>query len=245
MTSLDDLANEAGKFLATGTDAAGKVLPISSLTNTSLPLGQILMAIATGILVIATVIMGIKFITGGPEGQAKMKGKLIGLIVSTVVIFGAQVIWSMTYNIMQKFDDTGTSSYVTPPPSINETSNTDDTTNGADTPGTTDTVNVDTNYDFTASKKQIAVTAFLHMISGNTYAADDKDVSRKNDFYNDCKSYVLGWEWDDMTEQQRGGVSRDDFTTWDLYNLANDSDYLLLVNKAWTQYLAALPEPTI
>ena len=53
--------------------------------------------------------MGIKFITASPEEQGKIKGQLIGLAISTVVILGAYTIWKLTYDLM---DDIITTSQV-------------------------------------------------------------------------------------------------------------------------------------
>ena len=43
--------------------------------------------------------MGIKYFISSPEEQAKLKGQLIGVVVSAVVIFGAYSIWKMAVSI--------------------------------------------------------------------------------------------------------------------------------------------------
>ena len=53
--------------------------------------------------------MGIKFITASPEEQGKIKGQLIGLAISAVVILGEYTIWKLTYDLM---DDIITTSQV-------------------------------------------------------------------------------------------------------------------------------------
>jgi len=65
-----------------------------------LPIARILVNIATAVLVVVTVVMGIKYMTASPDQQAKLKQQLVGLVVSTIVIFGAQAIWAAIYGFM-------------------------------------------------------------------------------------------------------------------------------------------------
>ena len=58
-------------------------------------LARLLMTIGAGVLVAVTTYMGIKYLTSGPEAQAKLKVQLIGLVVSGFVIFGAYFIWKV------------------------------------------------------------------------------------------------------------------------------------------------------
>ena len=59
--------------------------------------------VGAGVLVAVTTYMGIKYLTAGPEAQAKLKVQLIGVVVSGVVIFGAYGIWKTVVNIASKF----------------------------------------------------------------------------------------------------------------------------------------------
>ena len=54
-------------------------------------------------MVAVTTYMGIKYLTAGPEAQAKLKTQLIGVVVSGIVIFGAYGIWSMVIKIASQF----------------------------------------------------------------------------------------------------------------------------------------------
>lgn len=65
------------------------------------PIAQILLSIATGVVVITASIMGIKYMTASPEGQAKLKIQLIGLVVAIIVIYGAYGIWAIAYRFME------------------------------------------------------------------------------------------------------------------------------------------------
>ena len=98
--TADDWIKEGNEFIDKGSNSAS-VINISNVKDAIIPLGQALVAIATVVLVVITIIMGIKYMTcGSPEERAKLKTQLIGLVVSTIVIFGAQAIWALIYNFM-------------------------------------------------------------------------------------------------------------------------------------------------
>jgi ABC-type Na+ efflux pump permease subunit len=65
-----------------------------------LPIGQILVAIASVVLVICFMYLGIKYMTADPSGKADVKQKLIGLVVATVVIYGGMGIFAIIVNLM-------------------------------------------------------------------------------------------------------------------------------------------------
>lgn len=98
--ATDDMLQKAEDWLKHGTKN-GPLISDGTLQSFIMPIGRMLMVIAIIILVIVTTIMGIKYITlsNNPDEQAKLKKQLIGLVISAVVIFGAQLIWSMVYNL--------------------------------------------------------------------------------------------------------------------------------------------------
>jgi len=102
--NLTGMENQVTNWLTTGRDRAGTELGngINEITSPLVNIGQILLMIATGVLVIVTTFMGIKYITASPEGQAKLKQQLVGLVVSCIVIFGAWSIWRMTILIASR-----------------------------------------------------------------------------------------------------------------------------------------------
>lgn len=69
-------------------------------------IGRLLVIIGIATLVIVSVIMAIKWITATPDKQAQLKQQLIGLIVSTIVIFGAVGIWNIVRSIMHNIENT-------------------------------------------------------------------------------------------------------------------------------------------
>ena len=59
--------------------------------------------IGAGVMVGVTTYMGIKYLTAGPEAQAKLKVQLIGVVVSGMVIFGSYYIWRTVLKIAATF----------------------------------------------------------------------------------------------------------------------------------------------
>lgn len=100
--SLKKMEEQAEKFLTTGEQQSDKV-DTAAIAENFVGLGQILTMVGAGVLVAVTTYMGIKYLTAGPEAQAKLKVQLIGIVVSGVVIFGAYGIWKTVVNIASQF----------------------------------------------------------------------------------------------------------------------------------------------
>ena len=66
------------------------------------PIVGILTAIGVIVLVVVTIIMGIKYMFATPEEAAKLKQQLIGLVVSAVVVLGATAIWGIALDVLNK-----------------------------------------------------------------------------------------------------------------------------------------------
>ena len=77
-------------------------IDVGNVTNEIKGIGQILTFVGSGIFVAVVAYMGIKYLTSGPEAQAKLKVQLIGVVVSGVVIFGAYNIWSIVIDILKE-----------------------------------------------------------------------------------------------------------------------------------------------
>lgn len=94
-SDINSFKNEAIK--------SGQTISTEKITEDFVSLGQILTMIGMGVMVAVTTYMGIKYLTSGPEAQAKLKTQLIGVIVSGLVIFGAYFIWRVVINIASTF----------------------------------------------------------------------------------------------------------------------------------------------
>lgn len=99
---LQTMETQAGQFIQNGQKQAGKI-KYDNIANEFAGLGQILTMVGAGVMVAVTTYMGIKYLTAGPEAQAKLKTQLIGVVVSGVVIFGAYGIWKLVIEIVSQF----------------------------------------------------------------------------------------------------------------------------------------------
>lgn len=101
MQDWDSMKQQADAFIQKGQSEGGDtVISEQSLQDFAMPIARTLLAIASAVLLIVTVIVGIQYSMGNPSDKAKLKQKLVGLLVSTIVIFGAQGIWAIVYNFM-------------------------------------------------------------------------------------------------------------------------------------------------
>ena len=103
-TSLKDIDFMAKDFIDAGSTETGTISSTEKkMSDIVIPIAQILVTIGTITVVVAATIMGIKYMVANPEEKAKLKTQLIGLVVATIVIFGAQFIWSTAYKFFVDF----------------------------------------------------------------------------------------------------------------------------------------------
>ena len=72
-------------------------------TDEFVPVGKILVMVANATVLIVTAIMAVKWIISNPESKGKLKGQLIGLVISIAVIYGAVGIWNFVKGLMSGF----------------------------------------------------------------------------------------------------------------------------------------------
>lgn len=99
---LHKMESQANGFLTLGEGNSSKI-KYSKVTEPFVGLGQILTMVGAGVLVAVTAYMGVKYLTSGPEAQAKLKIQLIGVVVSGMVIFGAYFIWNTVISVAEQF----------------------------------------------------------------------------------------------------------------------------------------------
>lgn len=98
-TEGDDWWSQGEQFLQNG--KKNQSIDTNSIQSALMPIGRTLVTIATIVLTVVTVVMAIKYMMcDSADKKAKLKTQLVGLVVSTVVIYGAQIIWSLLYNFM-------------------------------------------------------------------------------------------------------------------------------------------------
>lgn len=99
------MQKQATQWMKKGRDTGQDVLKDDNgneiLENKFIPIGQVLITIASVVLVVVTLIMSIKYLTANAEQKGKLKQQLIGLVVSIVVIYGAVGIWSLIKDFME------------------------------------------------------------------------------------------------------------------------------------------------
>lgn len=96
--TLGEMQDKMTAFESAGADIS---VDVASVANEFSGLAKILTTIGAGVLVIVITYMGIKYFISTPEEQAKLKGQLIGLVVSALVIFGATAIWKIAIGIFR------------------------------------------------------------------------------------------------------------------------------------------------
>lgn len=100
--TLSEMQSETNEFMTKG-QTGSKGIDGAGIFKDLADMGSILTTIGAGVLVAATLYMGIKYMTASPEAQAKLKQQLIGLVVSGFVIFGSYAIWKIVVTIVEKF----------------------------------------------------------------------------------------------------------------------------------------------
>lgn len=97
-TSLSGAISSADTWLQNGQSQAGSS---GEESGTIVEVGQVLVHIASWILVAGTVVIGIKYMLATPDQKAKLKTQLVGIVVATIVIYGAIFIWATLVDILQ------------------------------------------------------------------------------------------------------------------------------------------------
>lgn len=85
-----------GSGLAAGVGADGLLAGVQTIAS-------ILVTVGIFVVAIAAIILGIQYMTSPPSKQAALRGQMIGLLVSAVVIFGAYGIWKIAVGIAEQF----------------------------------------------------------------------------------------------------------------------------------------------
>ena len=96
--SLENIHKTAKNFIKVGENE--NPVDEKDLQETIVPIAQILVLAGSIIIAICTAIMAIKYLTASPDQKAKLKVQLVGLVVATIVIFGAQFIWSVMFDFL-------------------------------------------------------------------------------------------------------------------------------------------------
>ncbi len=98
--SLDDIFSAGKGFIDKGSSDAK--ITTDDAINAFVPVGITLVGIATIVLIVVGLIMGVKYMMSGANEKAQLKQKLIYFIISVVLVYGATGIFAL---VIQIFND--------------------------------------------------------------------------------------------------------------------------------------------
>ena len=96
--SFSDWVDQSQSFLDRG--QSEQPITTQDAINAFIPVGRILVGIATVVLVVVGLIMGVKYMIAGANDKAQLKQKLIYYVISIVLVYGAVGIFNIIINIM-------------------------------------------------------------------------------------------------------------------------------------------------
>lgn len=98
-SNLGEITEKADGFLGLG--GGGTNIKSENLQNMSDTIYNVLLTIGIILAFVVGAILGIKFLTGGLEGQADVKTALLPYFIGCVIIFGAFTIWKIVLLVIQ------------------------------------------------------------------------------------------------------------------------------------------------
>lgn len=100
--SGSSIINAASGFISTGSSQATGVTT-NGVTKVLSFAASVIATIGMFILAIATLILGIQYLTANPQRQAGLRAQMVGLLWASVVVFGAYGIWNLLVTIVASF----------------------------------------------------------------------------------------------------------------------------------------------
>lgn len=96
--SISDVKKQGDDWISGG--SADAPITTDEALDKLLPIGQIMVSVASVILVICYMYLGIKYMMTDPSGKADIKQRLIFLVIATVLIYGGVGIFTVIVNLM-------------------------------------------------------------------------------------------------------------------------------------------------
>ena len=97
-----DIFAQAKEWFTKAKQGGQNYVTPSNVVASLKPIAQIMVWAGVIVLIVAYPVMGIKYMISEPDKKADLKTKLIGLVVASIVIFGAYGIWKVTYIFMNE-----------------------------------------------------------------------------------------------------------------------------------------------
>ncbi len=101
--SLDDIFSAGKGFIDKGSQ--GAPITTDDAINAFVPVGITLVGIATIVLVVVGLIMGVKYMIAGANEKAQLKQKLIYYVISVVLVYGATGIFALVIQVFNNILD--------------------------------------------------------------------------------------------------------------------------------------------
>ena len=98
----DDVITAGDNFISVGEAADSGEVDDDKLTQNIQEIYNALLALGVVVSVIIGALLGIKFLVGSVEEQAKTKELLMPYAVGCIVVFGAFGIWKILINVLSK-----------------------------------------------------------------------------------------------------------------------------------------------
>lgn len=100
------IIEDGQSFIGQADGSVNTITSESELQSLSGYLYNVLLAAGVVIAVIVATILGVQFMLGGAEGQAKVKEMLIPFVVGCIIVFGGFGIWKIAITVGQKLEGT-------------------------------------------------------------------------------------------------------------------------------------------
>lgn len=101
------IIQDGQSFMQTGKDSGNTPIDSMGLRSASSYIYNILLVAGIVIAVIIASVLGIQFMLGGAEGQAKVKEMMLPYIVGCIIVFGGFGFWKIALKIGEKLDKIG------------------------------------------------------------------------------------------------------------------------------------------
>ena len=108
-TSLDDIIAQGIDFISDGKKSQKDTFDGKSIKTATDTLYSLFFGVGVAIAVIVGAYLGIKFMTEGVEGKAKIKEALIPFVIGCMIIFGGFSIWKIAMNLFRDIEKVETS----------------------------------------------------------------------------------------------------------------------------------------
>ncbi len=100
---LDDIFSTGKNFIDKGSE--NSPISVQDAIDKFIPVGTTLVGIATIVLVVVGLIMGVKYMISGANEKAQLKQKLIYYVISVVLVYGATGIFAIVISVLNNILD--------------------------------------------------------------------------------------------------------------------------------------------